>query len=274
MQKMQEMDQIEGLQGLPTDRDTLNKLMALQHSGLNGQMNNNQHIGGRGTLSGSGQAALALTNFQNLLMRQNSINSIQQDAASSPFNIPSQALSTTTPGSSTGLPCGALQNLATGGFSSPQAPQQPQLQQLHSPSMSGLLHQNQPLPSQGSQALQQQMIHQLLQDMNKKNDGPPIPQHPHSAQYHGGRISSTLPVFKNSSETTSGVAHGQQPSRSNSFKAASSNSGSPAPIGHAGFGQKESDLTQNHHLMDDMEFTENGFFSNELDDSMNFSWKA
>ncbi|XP_051122792.1 probable transcriptional regulator SLK2 isoform X2 [Andrographis paniculata] len=270
-QRMQEMDQIEGLQGLPTDRNTLNKLMALQHSALNAQVNNSQHpAGARGALSGSAQAALALTNFQNLLMRQNSMNSAQQEA-SSPFNNSSQALSITTPGSS-----------AIGGFSTPQTPQHQQQQQqqqqqlqLHSQSMSGLLQQSLSGPSQGSQTLQQQMIQQLLQDMSKKNNGPPIPQHP------GGKISSAGPGFRSSSASTSAVSHGRPPSRSNSFKASSSNSESPAPVSHAGYGQKESDLAAHSlHLMDDMvpdiaqEYAENGFFSSELDDHMNFSWKG
>ncbi|KAL6541789.1 hypothetical protein OROGR_011275 [Orobanche gracilis] len=75
--QMQEMEQVSGPQGLPTDRFTLNKLIAL-HPVLNGSIsNNNQHlIAGRGgSMAGSAQAALALTTYQNLLMRQNSMNS-------------------------------------------------------------------------------------------------------------------------------------------------------------------------------------------------------
>ncbi|KAK9914204.1 hypothetical protein M0R45_037995 [Rubus argutus] len=57
-------------------------------------MNNNQHMASRGALSGSAQAALALTNYQNLLMRQNSMNSnansLQQEASSS-FNNSNQS---------------------------------------------------------------------------------------------------------------------------------------------------------------------------------------
>ncbi|KAA8539883.1 hypothetical protein F0562_026575 [Nyssa sinensis] len=59
MQKLQEMEQLAGIQGAPTDRNTLNQLMTL-HPGLNSQMGNDHHMAGRGALSGSAQAALAL----------------------------------------------------------------------------------------------------------------------------------------------------------------------------------------------------------------------
>ncbi|KAK6132123.1 hypothetical protein DH2020_034114 [Rehmannia glutinosa] len=160
MPKMQETEQVGGPQGLPTDRNTLNKLMAM-HPGINGSMNNNnQHLVGRGPITGSAQAALALTNYQNLLMRQNSMNSTHtntslQHEASSPYSTSSQ--NPTTPGPSGNLPTN-LQNSPVSGFSSGQ---RQQLQQQN----------HQSLPSQGSQALQQQMIQQLLQDMSNKNNG-------------------------------------------------------------------------------------------------------
>lgn len=283
MQNMHEMDRIGGLQGLPTDRNTLNKIMAL-HPGLNSQMNNNQHVGGRGALSGSAQTALALTNYQNLLMNSmNSTNNSIQPEGSSPFSTCGQAPSTTTPGSSGTLP-GILQNSAISGFSGCQVPQQQQLQ-LHSLTGNGLLRQSQSLPSQDNQALQQQMIQQFLLDMSKKNNGGAVPQQTPSVQNSGGSISTGGLGFRYSPATNAaangpGIAQGQPPNRSNSFKAASSKSESQAPVGHIGFGQKASDLGQSLHLPDEMvpdiahEFTENGFFNNDLDDSMNFSWKA
>ncbi|KAG8381369.1 hypothetical protein BUALT_Bualt06G0115100 [Buddleja alternifolia] len=251
MQKMQEMDQQmggSGLQGLPTDRNTLNKLMALQ-SGLNSPTNtNNQHMVGRGAMSGSAQAALALSSYQNMLMRQSSMNSTHsnnnslQQEASSPYNTPGPG--PTTPGSLPGL-----QNLPVSGFSSGQGSQQQHLQQSQ---------------SQGSQALQQQMIQQLLQDVNNKKNGTAVMQ---QSSNPGANISRDGP----------GSIAGRAPSRSNSFKSAS-NVESPAPS--IGFSQKASDLPQNVHISDEMvqdfahEFSENGFFNNDLDDNMNFSWKA
>ncbi|KAL0317749.1 UNVERIFIED_CONTAM: putative transcriptional regulator SLK2 [Sesamum angustifolium] len=268
-----------GPQGLPTDRNTLNKLMAMQ-SGISSTMTNNQQMVGRGPLTGSAQAALALTNYQNLLMRQNSMNSTHnsslQQEASSPFSTSSQA--PTTPGPSGVLP-GTLQNSPVSGFSSGQA-----LQQQHSPSGNGLLQRNQSLPAQCGQALQQQMIQQLLQDMSNKNNGTAVPQQSLSVQNQGGNVSRDGLGFRGAPTTTAagngpGNAVGNPPSRSNSFKAAS-NGESPTPVGNMGFSQKTSDLQQNLHLPDELvsdvahEFSENGFFNNDLDDNMNFSWKA
>ncbi|KAL0341082.1 UNVERIFIED_CONTAM: putative transcriptional regulator SLK2 [Sesamum radiatum] len=282
MQKLQEVDQIGGVQGLPTDRTALNKLMPVQ-PGLSSQMNNNQHVGGRGALSGSAQAALALTNYQNLLMRQNSMNSTNnsnQQEASSPFSTTSHGLTTAPLGSSGNL-SGTLQNPPGSSFSSCQIPQQQQLH-LPSPSGSSILQQSQSLPFQGSQALEQQMIQQYLQDMSRKNNGTTIPQQALSAQNPSGNALAGGLGFRNSPAPTGtghgqGNVHGQPPSRSNSFKGASSNSESSARIG---FNQKASDLPQSLHLSDEMvpdianEFIENGFFNSDLDDNMNFSWKS
>ncbi|KAL8543908.1 hypothetical protein ACS0TY_004456 [Phlomoides rotata] len=129
--KMQEMEQVGG--GPQGDRNTLNKLMSL-HPGLSNSMNNNQQLANRGApFTGSTQTSLALTNYQNMLMRQNSINSSHQQEASSPFSTSNHT--PTTPGPS------------ASGFSRP------------------------PSPIQQNQSLQQQMIQQLLQDMNNKNNG-------------------------------------------------------------------------------------------------------
>ncbi|XP_020546922.1 probable transcriptional regulator SLK2 isoform X2 [Sesamum indicum] len=282
MQKLQEVDQIGGVQGLPTDRTALNKLMAV-HPGLNSQMNNNQHVGARGALSGSAQAALALTNYQNLLMRQNSMNSTNnsnQHESASPFSTTSHGLTTAPPGSSGNL-SGTLQNPPGSGFSSCQIPQQQQLH-LPSPSGSSILQQGQSLPVQGSRAIEQQMIQQYLHDMSRKNNGSTVPQQALSAQNPSGNISTGGLGFRNSPAPTAtghgqGNIHGQPPSRSNSFKGASSNSESSA---HIGFGQRSSDLPQSLHLSDEMvpdianEFIDNGFFNSDLDDNMNFSWKS
>lgn len=206
-QKMQEMEQLANVQGLPPDRNTLNKLMAL-NPGLNNQINNNQNMVNRGALTGSAQAALALNNYQNILMRQNSMNSsphsVQRDG--SPFNNPNQNLlmrqnsmnssphslqrdgspyhnpnqspsSSALQGGSAVLNPGSMQNSPA--RSSPHLPSQQQQQQqqhLHqlqqrSLSANSLLQQNHSQVSQGNQTLQQQMIQQLLQDMSNNNGG-------------------------------------------------------------------------------------------------------
>lgn len=288
MQKMQEMEQLANVQGLPTDRNTLNKLMAL-HPGINNPMNNNHHMVGRGALGGSAQAALALSNYQNILMRQNSMNSnpnsVQQDASSS-FNNSNQNPSTTFQGPP--FVPGSMQNLPISGFSNPHLPQQPQqAQQLQQRSLSSnsLLQQNHLPSSQSNQALQQQMIQQLLHMSN--NSSGSVQQQPISGQNVNGNgtrnglsFGSNTSAAAPTSSNVSGGGAGPAPSRSNSFKAAASNSDSSAAGGNNGFNQRALDLPQNLHLQEDMvpdishEFTENGFFNNDLDDTMGYGWKA
>ncbi|KAG5616868.1 hypothetical protein H5410_016692 [Solanum commersonii] len=277
MQNIQETEQQVGnIQGLPTDRSALNKLMAL-HSGLNNQISNNQHIGGRGALSGSGQAALSLSNFQNSLMRQNSMNSntnpTQQDASSS-FNNSNHSQSSLLQGPNGMLP-GTVQNLPVSGLSSTNLQQQQQ--QLLS---SGLLSQNQSQSSQGSQALQQQMIQQLLQDMNTNNGGSGVQQQCLSGQSGGGSASREGLAFGNNgsgvqqqclsgqsgggSASREGLAFGNNgsiaaatsshgpgsslgptPGRIYSFKSAS-NCEPSALAGNSGFSKKAPDLPRSY----------------------------
>lgn len=283
MQKMQEMEQLVNVQGLPTDRNTLNKLMAL-HPGINNHISNNNHMVSRGALSGSAQAALALTNYQNLLMRQNSMNSnsnsLQQESPSS-FNTSNQSPSSNFQGSSVFVP-GSMQGLPASSFSSPQIPSQQQQQQQRTVSTNSLLQQNHQASSQGSQVLQQQMIRQLLQMSN--NSG--VHQNPLAGQNGNGSMARNGLGFGSNSSAAppaaaalSGSVAGPAPSRSNSFKAAS-NSDSSAAGGNSGFNQKVPDLPQNLHLQEDIvpdiahEFSENGFFNSDLDDTIGYGWKA
>ncbi|KAK3008629.1 hypothetical protein RJ639_013816 [Escallonia herrerae] len=283
LQKAQEMEQLAGISGLPTDRNTLNKLAAL-HPGLNGQMSNNHHMPGRGALSGPAQAALALSNYQSLLMRQNSMssnsNSHQQDASPS-FSNTSQNPSSTFQGSAAML-TGSLQNLPVGGFSSSHL-LQPQQRLLNG---NGLVQQNHQQHSQGSQALQQHMIQQLLQDMNNNNSGGGVQN-----QSLGGRVAigsvardgrgfaSNSPAASAGHANVPGGGVGPTPSRSNSFKGAS-NSHSSAAGGNNGINQKAADLPQNLQLSEEMvqdianDFTDNGFFNSDLEDNLGYDWKA
>ncbi|KAL3524237.1 hypothetical protein ACH5RR_017071 [Cinchona calisaya] len=277
-QKMQETDQLGGIQGLPTDRNAINKLMAL-HPGISNQIGNNQHMEGRGGgLSGSAQAALALTNYQNLLTRQNSMNSSRsslQLEASSSFNNSTHNLSSSIQGPSGAVP-GTLQNSPVGGLSGSHLQQQPLQQRL------AILQQNNVV--QGSQGLQQHMMQQLTRDMNNNNSGSGIQQQPLACQSIGGSVSRDGLGFGRKSSTGSltngngpGSVVGPTPSRSNSFKAASESS---AAGGSNGFNHKSAELSQSLHLSEEMvpdiphEFTENGFLSSDLDDNMNFDWKA
>lgn len=290
MQKMQEMEQLANVQGLPTDRNTLNKLMAM-HSGLNNKINNNPNMGNRGALTGSAQAALALSNYQNILMRQNSMNSnsgsLQREGSSS-FNNSIPSPSSTMQGSAgaSALISGSLQGLPASGFSSPhlQQQQQQQLQQLQQRSLSAnsILQQGHSQGSQANQALQQQMIQQLLQEMSHSNGGMQ-PQSLGGSNGNGNMAKNggvgfggqTLRVTGDTSNVSG--SNGPVPSRSNSFKAAS-NSDSSAAGGNNGFNQRTSDMPQNLHLPEDVDigndFMDSSFFNSDLDDNMGYSWKA
>ncbi|XAR71743.1 hypothetical protein NMG60_11018148 [Bertholletia excelsa] len=246
MQKMHDMEQL-ATQGLPTDRNTLNKLIALQ-PGLSSQMANNPQIVGRGALSGSAQSALPLTNYQNLLKRQNSTNSnsnmLQQEASSS-FNSSNPNPSSTFQGPTPVLPR-AVQNLPISGFSNSQVPQQ----------------------QQGSQTIQQQMVQKLLHGVSS-NSGGVMQPYSLAAKNANGSVPGDI----------SRSAMDPMPSRSNNVKAASNSSSGPLG-GGSGFNQKAPDLKQSLHLSEEIdqdianEFTDNGFFSSDLDDNLDFDWKA
>ncbi|KAK4791867.1 hypothetical protein SAY86_022302 [Trapa natans] len=270
--QLQEMEQFASVQGLPTDRNTLNKLMAMQHPGLNSQMGNSPNIAHRGALSGSAQAALALTTgYQNLLMRQNSINtnqiSLQQEA--SPFSNSGQSPSATFQSSKL---------LPSSGYCSPNLPPHQGAQSVQN----NLLPQS-PNPSQVNQTLQQQVIQQLLQEMSSNNNSRGGIQQAH-AQLRSGMVfgnSNLAPPQAQAQPAPSSIL-GQAHSRSNSFKGTGSNSDSSAPLASGNNGPipgRVPDLPQGLHLPDDLvsdiplEFTENGFLSSDLDDTIGFGWK-
>ncbi|KAE8704674.1 putative transcriptional regulator SLK3 [Hibiscus syriacus] len=276
--QMQEMEQLSNTQGLPTDRNTLNKLMAL-HPGINNPMGNSQHMVGRGTLSGSAQAALALSNYQNMLSRQNSMNSnpnsLNQEASSS-FNNSNQSPSSNFQGPAAVL-SGSMQTLPVSGLSSPHLPTQV--------SGNNLTQKNHPQQSQGNQVLQQQMMQQLYHEMSNSNTGVQQQQLQSLSGQNGnasvgrngmGFGSNTTAPPGAAAFNVSGSAAGPAPSRSNSFKGAS-NSDSSAAGGNAGFNRSAPDLPQSLHFQDDIvsdiaqEFLDSGFFNRKLDD---YGWKA
>ncbi|XP_024991617.1 probable transcriptional regulator SLK2 isoform X2 [Cynara cardunculus var. scolymus] len=246
MLKMQEMEQLSSIQGLPADRNALSKLVSM-HPGLNGPLSNNSHhMGSQGAgISGSAQAALAHSNYQNMLMRQNSMNSNSQQEASSSFNNSSQ----------NGYLVQSSANMLQ---------QRPmfQVQQNHQQSPS----------NSSSQALQQHMIQQLLQDMN--NGGG-------SGGGGGAKPSVSGQSGASGSMGREGLRYGISssgtsprppavPTRSNSFKGATRSDSSAGGGGNVN--QKASDVA---HLCDDIvqdigsEFTGNGFFDNdELEEGM------
>lgn len=289
MQKMQELEQLANVNGLTTDPGTLNKLVA-QNPGLNNHINNNNQMVGRAALSGSPQAALALTNYQNMLMRQNSFNSnsnsnsnlTQQEATSSLSNA-NQKASPSFQGPASVL-SGTMQNPQASGFSNSHL-LQPHQRSLN---VNGVLQQNHLQSPHNSQALQQQMIQRLLQDINSNNStgGVPPQQQPHagkSATVSGGSdglgYGSNMSMGLAAQVNRVATSNEPMPTRSNSFKGVS-NSDSSAAGGNNGSSQRASDLPQNLQLSDELaqdiakEFSEHGLFS-DLEESMAYGgWKA
>ncbi|KAI4294982.1 hypothetical protein MLD38_040741 [Melastoma candidum] len=284
LQKMQEMEQLANVQGLPTDRNTLNKLMAL-HPGLNNQTNNNQPVVNRGALRGSAQAALALTNIQSAFMRQNSMNSSQNSLQQ---EVTSFSNSTPNPSSAQGpaaLISGSLQRIPSSGYSgTPMSRQQvsPQTQQLQQHPLGS----NSGRQSQGdnSQALQHQMIQQLLQDISSGSGG--MQQQSLVGQVSVGSVarnnmgfgSNPRPPPVASTSMAGGGNIGPAASRSNSFKAVSNSAPTTANSGSDCVSQRPPEMSQGHLIQDDVvadiaqEFVDDSFFNDDLE-SMGFGWK-
>ncbi|KAI3783923.1 hypothetical protein L1987_43014 [Smallanthus sonchifolius] len=178
--------QMSSVQGLSNDRTTLNKLVALQ-PGLNNPVNNTSHqMANRVVpLNGSAQSAVTLSNYQNMLVRQKSMNSNSQQESPNPNQN----------GSIQGWPL--QNNSVSGGF-----PNSHLLQQQH----------QQP-PSQGdSQAAQQNMIKQMFQDNSNSNNIN------NNGGGSGGGGGGPKPSVSGHSGGNESMRYGTGPTRSNSFK--------------------------------------------------------
>ncbi|KAL6526951.1 hypothetical protein OROGR_016041 [Orobanche gracilis] len=185
----------------------------------NSQLNdNNHHLNSRGSMSGSAQPSILLTNYQNFLTRQNSMNSTNSPSQNEPSSL-NQAQS-------------SVNRRVLPGISENGLPQQHYLQDMR--------RRNVPVLSSGNQ--------------DDNDSGPAV-------------------GFTNGPW----VGQSEQSSRSNSFKAASSESESPAP---SELSQKVSDLTRSSYSTEEMvpdigiEFTDDGFFNDDFEGSMDFSLKA
>ncbi|CAM8996598.1 unnamed protein product [Rhodiola kirilowii] len=282
-QQIQEMEHLANTRGPPTDPQTMNKLMAA-HPELKSPMVNNQAIMSSGTLGGTAQAALAMTNYHNLLARQNSRasnpNLIQQEASSS-INNPNLTPSSAVQGQ-VSLVNESMNNLPIGGF--------PNAHMVRSyNNNNGLPQQSHQQTSQSNQALQQHMMQQLLQEMSQ-NGGAVQVQQPTLSGQNENRISTAgrnkvelrnnaTSVSARARPSTSASARSQSPasSISNSQKTAPTNSSSNA--GGVDSGPKVSDLPQNNSHMAEEDFPDiaseligSGFFNHDFDGNMNFCW--
>ncbi|KAF3542018.1 hypothetical protein F2Q69_00025261 [Brassica cretica] len=147
--QMQEMEQAaNAAQGLPPDRNSLNKLMALR---------NNNNMNGQGSAQAAA-AAFALTNYQTMLMKQNqeqTNGTLQQESSRNMSPSPSYH--------------GASSPLLAG-ISSHLSPQRQMPSSSYNSSPHQQYQQQQPSCSGSNQALEQQ-IHQIWQQMANSNGG-------------------------------------------------------------------------------------------------------
>ncbi|KAL8217904.1 hypothetical protein R6Q57_021277 [Mikania cordata] len=239
-----QVEQISSLPGLPADRNGFSKLVSMNPGANSPLVSNNQHMVNQGASpSGAAQAALALSNYQNMLMRNNSMNSNSQQEASSSFNNTNQ----------NGYTFQGPAIMGLGGFQ-----QRPmfQVQQNH--------HQQSPSHS-GSQAMQQHMIQQLLQDMSNGSVGGAVPKPSISGQ-SGASGSMGRDGLRYGISPSGTPRPPVVPTRSNSFKGAS-RSDSSAGGGAGNNHQKAVTVTADlPHLCDDIvqdiasEFTGSCFF--------------
>lgn len=250
IQKMQEIGQQAGAQGLPNDHSTLNKVLSM-HPGLSSHMNNNNHNMLRnGILNTPVQNAAALSSYQNLL-RQNS-NPIPPQQESPSFSGSASPFL----GSVSSIQ-GSLQNGQMNGSPSPHP-----FQQQHSANSGLILQQNH---SQGSQNGQEHVIQQLLHEMMNNGGGGRGNQLSSSSgqqqQSSGGQnangaeggntTGSRVVIDNNGLASTSGAnnincgsssSSGGMQNRGNSLKVGSMG-------GNDSFSLKSSsDITQNLHL--------------------------
>ncbi|KAD2392927.1 hypothetical protein E3N88_39904 [Mikania micrantha] len=241
-QKMQEIEQGSS------------KLVSLSPGVSNSLVNNSPYMGNCGVpSSGSAQPALALSNYQNMLMRQNSMNSNSQQEASSSLYNPNQNRYLFQGSAST----------AVGGFQ-----QSPMFQAQQHPQQS---------PYSTSNAVQQHAIRQLLHDMSNGGGGGAKPSVSGRSAASGimGREGFRYGV---SSSVTSPLPP-VVPTRSNSFKGALHGDSS---AGGGGVGNQKAGTTDLPHLCDDIvqdiasELKGNGYIDNdEFEDEMSgYGWKA
>ncbi|CAH8382837.1 unnamed protein product [Eruca vesicaria subsp. sativa] len=228
--QMQEVEQVaaNASQGLPPDRNSLNKLMSLRN---NIPMNNGQ---------GSAQAAaFALTNYQTMLMKQNAEQtngSLQQESSRNMSPSPSYQGAI---GSSHLSP---QWQMPSSSYNNSSVHQQYQQQQQQQPSCSG----------SNNQALEQQMIHQIWQQMANSNGG------------GSGQQQQTLSGQNMGRNRTDYVPTAETPSTSNRFRGV---------IKGVDQGQNQEGMVVSSNTSS-FNFENNGFFSNGVDESMEYPWKA
>ncbi|XP_076957556.1 putative transcriptional regulator SLK2 [Bidens hawaiensis] len=263
---------IEGLKSFPRKTNSVNsqtqKMQEMEHMssklvplnpGANGSLvNNSQYMVNRGA-----QAALASSNYQNILMRQNSMSVSTQQEASSSFNNLNQ----------NGYPFqGSTSMAVVGGF---------QQRPVFQPPLN-----HQPSTHSNGHAIQQQMVQQLLQDTSNGSGGSgsgggggPKPSVSGQSAASGSMGREGLRYGISSSATS--PLPPVVPTRSNSFKGLSLNDSSAGGgTANTGVGSQKAVTPDFSSMCDDSvmdiasEFLGNGFFDNDELEGIGYSWKA
>lgn len=222
----------------------------------NSVVSNNNHIINRGAISGTPhpQASIALTSYQNMLLRQNSMNPTQSSSPNLNSNT-NNSLQQETPCFSNKSASNMKQlGNHVSGYSSPQLPPDHPAQQQ--------LQEQRGAANNLFGAHQHQMIQQLFQEMS--NNGGSRGTGTGSGAGHQHQNNSPQP-------STSNISGGTV-SRNNSFKEAVASNGDssrPAAGGTNRFNSRTHDLPlpQSDILSDIIqEYTDSGFFSADFDD--------
>lgn len=251
------MEQLaNAVRGLPPDRNSLNKLMALRNTGINIPMNNMG--GGQGSLPGSQAAAFALSNYQTMLMKQNHLNSEPTNATIQQEPSRNSSPSLSYQGTSPLLP-GFVQSPSISGVSSLLSPQRQMPSSSYNSSSQQYNQQPTCSTTSNNQTLEQQMIHQIWQQMANSNGGSAQQQQSLSGQ---NMNCNNVNMGRNRTDygTQNITVTAETPSTSNRFR-----------------GVKGLEQSQNQEGMvsnTSLNFANNGFFSSEVDESMGYSWKA
>lgn len=263
---MQEIEQQpSNVQGIRSDRTALNNLMAAHHNTI---VSSNNH----GAVSGTPQASIALTSYQNMLMRQNSMNQTQSSSPT-PNPNPSMSLNNSlqqeTPcfSNSTQSPSSMKQlGNNVSGYSSSQLPPHQLTQQQRLQLQQQLGSANNP------SAAHQQLFQEMSNNGGSRGAGTGTGHQQHSVSIVGLGNNSPQP-------STSNVSSGAM-SRNNSFKetvASNGDSLGPAAVGTNRLNSRTQDISlpQDDIISDIVqEFTDSGFFSGDFDDAiMGFNWK-
>jgi hypothetical protein len=241
-QKMQEMEQFgnSGAMSGPAQAQMTLSSGTMSGSTANNNSNNHHQIVGRGAMNGSPQATAALTNYQSMLIRQNAMNNQNSNTGNQEgFSSQNPTLNSNQSPSSSSQ---QRENLATSGF--PSSPQMQQQQHILN-GTPNMLPQNHPhqlqSPHSHGNTQEQQMLHQLLQEMTE--NGASVEQQ----QAFPGQSGSNNNTERNTTASTSNISGGGRvPSRINSFKASSNNN---LPFSE--------DISVTDH-----DFSEDGFFNN------------